>query len=55
VLGDHVAQLQPQLVLALALQGAEGVVVEHLGQLAGGLAPALLREGGGRAGDVALL
>jgi hypothetical protein len=29
VLRDELTQLQPQLVLALALNGAEGVVVQH--------------------------
>ena len=39
VLGDEVAQLQPQLVLALALQAAEGVVVDNLCHLARCLLP----------------
>ena len=42
VLGDQVAQLQPQLVLGLALQRAEALVVHHVRQ-------ALHREGRWRA------
>ena len=40
---DDVAQLQPQLVLALALQAAEGVLIHHLGQQASSLPPCLLQ------------
>ena len=43
VAGDDVAQLQPQLVLALALQAAEGVLIHHLGQQPSSLPPRLLQ------------
>lgn len=39
VLGDDVAQLQPQLVLALPLQRPEGVIVHQLRQLPRGFPP----------------
>ncbi len=49
MLRDEVAQLQPQRVLALALQGTERVVVQHLSQPAGGLAPQALSKQEARA------
>lgn len=42
VLSDEVTQLQPQLVLGLALYGSEGVVIQHVGQPTSSLTPALL-------------
>lgn len=39
---DDVAQLEPQVVLALALDGPEAVIVDQLGELLGGLPPLLL-------------
>lgn len=39
VVGKEVAELQPELVLSLALDGVEGVVVEDRGKAVGGLLP----------------
>ena len=48
VLGDQVTQLQPQLVLALALEGAEALVVHNVRQaLLGGLGGGGAAAGGG--------
>ncbi len=45
VLGDDVAELEPELVLAFALQRAECVIVHQLRHLARSLAPQTLRKG----------
>lgn len=41
---NDITQLQPQLVLGLALQASEGVVIHHSCQLLGSFAPASLRH-----------
>ena len=46
VAGDDVTQLQPHLVLRLALQAPEGVIIHHLCQLCRCFSPAELQHTG---------